>query len=101
MGRPVISVTGGYRRWPRKLQRANPPERKPSVSGGVAQVLNLPYRRLAVGWPGRWAAAIKRTLRRMQFCDTAEFNSALRDGPPSVRPPVPDRGVTPEPDGIR
>jgi hypothetical protein len=44
----------------------------------VAQIFNLPYRRFAIG---RALAPAKRpdhfTTRRMQFCDTAEFNSAL------------------------
>ena len=45
----------------------------------VAQIFNLPYRRFVIGSVSRvpvlptWSQR-----RRMQFCDTADYKSALR-----------------------
>jgi len=40
--------------------------------GSVAQVANLPYRRLAVG-----VVSVNSTVRRFPICDTADWQSAL------------------------
>ena len=45
----------------------------------VAQICNLPYRRFLIGRRLTWSSRSKHSSgRRMQFCDTAECNSALR-----------------------
>jgi hypothetical protein len=45
----------------------------------VAQISNLPYRQVALGWVVNGTCArFKATRRRLQICDTAEFNSALQ-----------------------
>ena len=47
--------------------------------GVVAQICNLPYRRFVIGKTSESSSATARpTCRRMQFCDTADYKSALR-----------------------
>jgi hypothetical protein len=51
------------------------PLAQPPVAAAVAQIFNLPYRGFAIRW-----RRDGQTVGRMQFGDTAEYNSALRRG---------------------
>jgi hypothetical protein len=53
-------------------------DRGSRVTANVAQVFNLPYRRLVVGRPLRGRCLEHATSCGLQIRDTAECNSALR-----------------------
>src|SRR6185369_2292639 len=60
------------------LHRFDPGGCTRSISVTVA-ILNLPYHRFVIGKaPVTPGSSILPTIRRLQTCDTADFNSALR-----------------------
>jgi hypothetical protein len=57
-------------------------ENSGSAGTNVAQICNLLYRRFAIGWVPDFSSASERFAAcRMQFCDTADYKSALRSRP--------------------
>src|SRR5678809_1403722 len=68
---------------PSEISAKRPSERRPPAPRGssVAQICNLPYRRIAFCESRIFVRqSRKRTLCRLQIGDTADYKSALRSG---------------------
>jgi hypothetical protein len=68
----------------------------------VAQIFNLPYRRIAFCQAHDYPTALKSTWAcRLHICDTAEFNSALHSGSHRFRHDSVSEEIFPEPSPAR